>query len=73
MPTIDDGNTHSEIVLQLFDGVYTTNGSFHIDVGIPIIPVIKAGGKSENGVLKYSEILKIEVGEVKSYLIDELK
>jgi hypothetical protein len=73
MPTIDDGNTHSEIVLQLFDGVYTTNGSFHIYVGIPIIPLIKGSGTSENGVLKYSEILKVEVGEVKSYLIDELK
>jgi hypothetical protein len=73
MPTTEDGNTHSEIVLQLFDGVYTTNGSFHIYVGIPIVPVIKGSGTSENGVLKYSEILKVELGEVKSYLIDELK
>jgi hypothetical protein len=54
--------------------VYTTNGSIHIDVGVPVIPVIReSGGGNKNGVLKYAETLRVEVGEVKSYTIEELK
>ena len=63
MPTIEDGNTHSEIIMSLFDGFYTTNGSFHIDVGVPVVPVIN-GITKPIGVIEYSEKLRVEVGEV---------
>lgn len=40
MPTSADGNSSSFINFSLFDGYYTTNASFRIDIGVPVPPAI---------------------------------